>query len=225
MTSSVALVYDNSFFGATSPIMGQRYRFEASPTVGSLNYMGVLVDARKYVMVKHPFTLAGRVTHFGRYGRDADDSVLNPLYIGSASLIRGYDFNSFDVDECTPQGCETIDRLFGSKFIVASMELRFPLLGVLGLGSGMYGAFPVEFAVFGDAGIAWDSRPERQAFFLGGDRDPLFSTGVGFRINLFGFLLAEIDYVKAFNRPLFDQLGNVIGKKGAFWQFSFQPGF
>ena len=73
--------------------------------------------------------------------------------------------------------------------------------------------------------IAWDSRPERQAFFLGGDRDPLFSTGVGFRINLFGFLLAEIDYVKAFNRPLFDQLGNVIGKKGAFWQFSFQPGF
>jgi outer membrane protein assembly factor BamA len=108
------------------------------------------------------------------------------------------------------------------------MELRFPLLGVLGLGSGMYGAFPVEFAVFGDAGIAWDSR--HQAFFLSGNdpatrRDPLFSTGAGFRINLFGFLLAEIDYVKAFQRPIFDQLGNEIGRKGAFWQFSFQPGF
>ncbi len=227
MTGSAALVYDNSFFGATSPIMGQRYRLEVSPTVGSLALMSVLVDARKYVMVKHPFTLAGRVTHFGRYGRDADDGVLSPLYIGSASLLRGYDFNSFNVDECTPQGCETIDRLFGSKFIVASMELRFPLLGVLGLGSGMYGAFPVEFAVFGDAGIAWDSRHE--AFFLGGDpatqRDPLFSTGAGFRINLFGFLLAEIDYVKAFQRPIFDQVGNEIGRKGAFWQFSFQPGF
>jgi outer membrane protein assembly factor BamA len=106
------------------------------------------------------------------------------------------------------------------------MELRFPLLGVLGLGSGMYGAFPVEFAVFGDAGIAWDSRSDRtKAFFLGGDRDPLFSTGAGFRINLFGFLLAEIDYVKAFQRPFFDQRGNEIGRKGAFWQFSFQPGF
>ena len=227
MTSSVALVYDNSFFGATSPIMGQRYRIEASPTMGSLNYMGVLVDARKYVMVRHPFTLAGRVTHFGRYGRDADDGVLNPLYMGSASLIRGYDFNSF---RCSSQGpCETnelIEQLFGSKFLVASMELRFPLLGVLGLGSGMYGAFPVEFLVFGDAGIAWDSRSDRtKAFFLGGDRDPLFSTGVGFRINLFGFLLAEIDYVKAFQRPVFDQLGNEIGRKGPFWQFSFQPGF
>ena len=206
--------------------MGQRYRLEVSPTLGSLNYMGVLVDARKYVMVKHPFTLASRVTHFGRYGRDADDGVLQPLYIGSASLMRGYDFNSFDVDECTPQGCETIDRLFGSKFVVASMELRFPLLGVLGLGPGMYGAFPIEFAIFGDAGIAWDSKSDRtKAFFLDGDRYPLFSSGVGFRINLFGFLLAEIDYVKAFQRPLFDQQGNEIGKKGAFWQFSFRPGF
>lgn len=227
ITSSAALVYDNSFFGATSPIMGQRYRLEVSPTVGSLNLMSLLVDARKYVMVKQPFTLAGRVTHFGRYGRDADDGVLTPLYMGAASLIRGYDFNSFTFDECPPTGtCESIDQLFGSKFIVASMELRFPLLGVLGLGSGMYGAFPVEFAVFGDAGIAWDSRSDRtKAFFLGGDRDPLFSTGAGFRINLFGFLLAEIDYVKAFQRPIFDQRGNEIGRKGAFWQFSFQPGF
>ncbi len=51
MSGSAAYVYDNSFFGATSPIMGQRYRFEVTPTVGSLNYMGVLFDARKYFMV------------------------------------------------------------------------------------------------------------------------------------------------------------------------------
>ncbi|HEV8178220.1 MAG TPA: hypothetical protein VGP44_11120, partial [Gemmatimonadales bacterium] len=36
---SAALVYDNSFFGATSPILGQRYRLEVSPTVGALNYV------------------------------------------------------------------------------------------------------------------------------------------------------------------------------------------
>jgi Tol biopolymer transport system component len=225
LSGSMALVYDNSVFGATSPITGQRYRVQASPTVGSLNFMGVTADARKYWMVKRPFTLAARVTHIGRYGRDAEDAVLNPLYMGYSSLMRGYDFNSFDVNECPPQSanCDTIERLFGSRLIVASTELRFPLFGVLGIGSGMYGVFPVEFLMFGDAGLAWDSR--NKAFFLGGDRDPLFSAGAGFRINLFGFLLAEIDYVKAFQRPLFDQFGNQVGNKGPFWQFSFQPGF
>ncbi len=217
MSGSAAYVYDNSFFGATSPIMGQRYRFEATPTMGSLNYMGVLFDARKYIMVKSPFTLAGRVLHFGRYGRDADDGVLNPLYLGYASLIRGYDFNSFDYNECPQQGsCDAVDQLFGSKLLVGNLELRFPLFGALGLGHGMYGIFPVEFAVFGDAGVAWDSRTDRtRASFLGGQRKPIYSTGIGFRINLFGFLLAEIDYVKPYQRP----------GKGTHWQFSFQPGF
>jgi Tol biopolymer transport system component len=215
LSGSMAYVYDNSIFGATSPITGQRYRIEATPTVGSLNYLGVTVDTRKYWMVKHPFTLAARLMHFGRYGRDADDPVLNPLYIGYGSLIRGYDFNSFDFDECPPQGaCTTIDRLFGSKMLVGNLELRFPLFGALGIGSGMYGVFPIEFAVFGDAGLAWDAR--NPAWFLEeGGRTPLTSAGAGFRINLFGFLLAEIDYVKPFQRP----------EKGAHWQFSFQPGF
>jgi len=36
-TSSAALVYDTANFGATSPVQGQRYRLEASPTFGSIN--------------------------------------------------------------------------------------------------------------------------------------------------------------------------------------------
>ncbi len=218
VSGSAAYVYDNSVFGATSPIMGQRYRFEVTPTVGSLNYMGVLFDARKYLMVKSPFTLAGRVLHFGRYGRDAEDGVLNPLYMGYAGLIRGYDFNSFDFTECppAPEPCDAVDQLFGSKILVGNLELRFPLFGALGLGPGMYGIFPVELALFGDAGLAWDSRTDRtKASFLGGQRKPIYSAGVGFRINLFGFMLAEIDYVNPFQRP----------EKGPHWQFSFQPGF
>ena len=46
-------------------------------------------------------------------------------------------------------------------------------------------------------------------------RDPVYSTGFGFRINMFGFLLAEIDRVTPHGRPI----------KGTHWQFSFQPGF
>src|SRR5262249_31416398 len=34
-TTSVALVFDTASFGATSPIQGQRYRLELTPTFGS----------------------------------------------------------------------------------------------------------------------------------------------------------------------------------------------
>ena len=48
--ASAALVYDNSFLGATGPILGQRYRLEATPTFGSLNFVAALADYRRYFM-------------------------------------------------------------------------------------------------------------------------------------------------------------------------------
>jgi len=44
---SSALVSDNSIFGATSPIMGQRFRFDLEPVAGSINYTGALADFRQ----------------------------------------------------------------------------------------------------------------------------------------------------------------------------------
>jgi Tol biopolymer transport system component len=216
---SAALVYDNSFYGATSPILGQRYRLEAAPTFGSLSYVGALVDYRKYFMPVRPFTFATRLLHYGRYGSDGEDSRLQPLFLGHAGLVRGYSFGSFDGSECVPlpsdpEGCPVFDQLLGSRMVVGNAELRFPLLGVLGLGSGYYGAFPLEFAVFGDAGLAWDTANE-PSVFGSGPRDPVFSAGVGLRINLLGFAVAEIDLVRPFDRP----------GKGWIWQFEFQPGF
>ncbi|MGH7464074.1 MAG: basic secretory protein-like protein, partial [Longimicrobiales bacterium] len=40
--TSAALVGDNSFFGLTSPVAGQRWRAEVSPTIGSLQYATLL---------------------------------------------------------------------------------------------------------------------------------------------------------------------------------------
>ena len=99
---SAALVYDNSFFGATSPILGQRYRFEVSPTVGSLNYVGVLADYRRYFMPVRPFTFATRLLHYGRYASDGEDPRLQPLFLGQPGLVRGYSYGSFDASECNP---------------------------------------------------------------------------------------------------------------------------
>jgi Tol biopolymer transport system component len=220
--ASIAYVYDNSFFGATAPILGQRARLEISPSLGSLNYFSGLADFRKYIMPIRPFTIAARVQHFGRYGSGAEDPILSDLFLGYPSQVRGYDFNSFSGVECGEGlGCPAFDRLFGSRIVVANAELRFPLFGALGIGQGMFGILPVDFIAFGDAGIAWDS-DNSQVGLLGIGcesgptcRQPVYSAGIGLRFNLLGFLIAEIDYVRPYQRPI----------KGAHWQFHFSPGF
>jgi hypothetical protein len=216
---SAALVYDNSFFGAASPILGQRYRLEVAPTIGSLRYVGVLADYRRYFMPARPFTLATRLLHYGRYAADGEDGRLQPLFLGYPGLVRGYSYGSFDGSECNPtpadpNSCPVFDQLLGSRMAVANVELRFPLFGVLGIGSGYYGAFPIEFLAFGDAGLAWDSLNE-PSIFGSGTRDPVFSAGAGLRVNLLGFAVAEVSLARPFDRP----------EKGWVWQFELQPGF
>jgi len=199
--TSAALVHDNAFFGATSPILGSRWRLEADPTFGSLKFLTALADYRKYVMPFRPFTLAGRVLHIGRYGSDGER--LYPLYIGYPSLVRGYDFGSIDESECvaTPSDpCPLFNQLFGSKVLVANAELRFPPFGLLGLGGGYYGFLPVEAAIFYDAGLAWTSSQGAQ-LFGNGPRKIFRSTGVSFRMNVFGYAIGQMDVVHPYNRP------------------------
>ena len=101
----------------------------------------------------------------------------------------------------------------------------------------MFGYLPIEAIVFGDAGLAWYSTDPQvryandanqlalasnysspaiddRAFFLGGDRTPVFSAGAGLRMNVFGIMIVEFDWVYPFNRV-----------RGGHFQFSFTPGF
>src|SRR5512138_3816889 len=150
------------------------------------------------------FTLAARLLHYGRYGSDGEDPRLQPLFLGYSGLVRGYRVGSFDASEChptasNPSGCPVFDRLLGSRIAVANLELRFPLLGVLGIGSGYYGPLPLDFTLFGDGGLAWDSANEPK--LTGGNREAVFSAGAGLRFNLFGFAVAELNLVHPFQRP------------------------
>ena len=92
---SAAFVTDSSVFGATSPVAGQRSRFEVSPTVGTLAYTSALADYRRYFMPARFYTIAGRALHYGRYGADSEDGLLLPLFMGYPELIRGYNYGSF----------------------------------------------------------------------------------------------------------------------------------
>jgi hypothetical protein len=213
--TSAALVFDSSVFGATSPIIGQRYRFEFSQAAGSLLYSGFLADYRKYFMPVRPLTFAVRGLHYGRYGRDGEDERLSPLFVGYPGLVRGYEVGSWEPSECEATGissCAAFDQLVGSRMALASAELRVPLLGLFNP-RAMYGPLPVEIGVFTDAGVAWtgDSEPS----FLGGNRDWVRSVGAVLRFNAFGFAVGELDYVRPLDRP----------GRGWMWQFNLTPGF
>jgi Tol biopolymer transport system component len=215
-TATAALVSDNSLFGATSPVAGQRSRLSVSPTVGTISYTGALVDFRRYFMPVDFYTIAGRILHYGRYGSGGEDPRLIGLFLGYPELLRGYEIGSFTASECVASSlgtCEVFDRLIGSRILVGNLEFRFPLLRPFGVRGNMYGPVPVEVAFFADGGVAWtrDDRPS----FAGGNRRPVSSAGVTLRANVFGFAVAQIDLAYPFQRP----------GRGWVWGFSLTPGF
>jgi len=224
-TGSAALVYDASITGPTGPIIGHRFRLEASPSFGTLNYVSALADFREYLMPIRPITLAGRILHYGRYGSGSSDDRLGRLFLGYPALVRGYDYGSFDLANC-PSNLPSIDQcsevkvynsLFGSRMAVASGELRIPITGPLGLLTKEGQVPPLDLFGFVDAGVAWGAKLSRtasaQPFDIG--QNAVTSTGFGGRINLFGFAVGEVYWVHPFDRP----------DKGNYVSFAIAPGF
>ena len=210
----IALVHDSGVFGGTSPVMGQRYRFEVTGLGGSIQFHDVLADYRRYLRLGRSLILAGRALHYGRYGPGAEDKRLSPLYLGDPWLMRGYDYASFSnqLTNGDVTATDAYDRLYGSRLAVANLELRVPLLGALGL-YPTPAVPPIETAIFFDAGTAW-TRDEKTRV-LGGPRRPVTSYGLALRANLFGFAIGEADLVHPNDRP----------GQGWYWELSLQPGF
>jgi Tol biopolymer transport system component len=211
-----AIVRDTSAFGATSPVLGQRWRIDFSPTFGDLRMNNVTADFRQYAMPVRPVTFAGRALHVGRYGASGEDTRLTPLFLGYSTLVRGYDVNSFRADECTPTAdgsCPEFDRLIGSRILVLNGEVRAPLPGLF-RGTLDYGPVPVEILGFFDAGVAW-TQSERPSFVNNGTREWVTSAGFGARVNIFGFAIGEFNFAKPLNRP----------QRGWMFVFNLRPGF
>jgi hypothetical protein len=222
--TSLGLVGDNSYFGLTSPVAGQRYRFSVSPTLGDLSYQTLMADYRRYFLMK-PVTFAIRGLHFGRYGSDASgidrngQRVLSPIFLGYNDIIRGYSSGSFTTDECASTAqCDVYNRLFGTRIASGSAELRIPVLGVSELGLINFPYLPLELSPFFDIGYAWGD----YSGFNGGassatavDRKPVMSTGLSARVNVLGYVVFEAYYAYPFQRP----------DKGAHFGFQLMPGW
>jgi Tol biopolymer transport system component len=232
MEAAAAFVGDNSHFGFTSPVAGERFRIEAKPTLGTLTFQTLLADYRRYLMVQ-PLSFAFRGLHYGRYGRDADgirvtedgmrERILSPLFLGFEPLMRGYSRESFRQEECLTgdqtqtSGCPAFDRLWGSRVAVANFEVRIPLFGVPEYGLINFPYLPLEVAPFFDAGLAWtgDESPSLEFARNSTGRVPVFSTGISTRMNLLGYLILEAYYAYPFQRP----------DKGWHWGFQIAPGW
>jgi outer membrane protein assembly factor BamA len=216
LQGGLAYVGDNSYFGFTSPVAGERFRFEVGGTAGSLKFGTLLLDYRKYFFF-NPITFAMRGLHYGRYGSGGESDELTPLFIGYESMVRGYSSTSFDIGECTGDDCPEFTRLVGSRIAIASAEIRAPLFGVNGYGLLNFPFLPTDIAAFVDGGTAWtsSSSPELRFDKNTTDRVPVFSAGFSARVNLFGYMVLEVFYAYPFQRPL------------AGWQWGFQiaPGW
>ena len=190
-TVNAALIGDNSTMGLTAPLKGHRFRLSATQYFGTLQFTDVTLDYRKYLRLK-PVTLAARVAHYGRYGRDANRFF--PQFLGQPWFIRGYGFNVAN-QVLQPNGRD-INELFGSKLGVANIELRLPLAGPKGLTLIPNKFLFMDFNLFADGGLAFNrlddfntvEGPSKTA------PRPVFSVGASARVNLFGALIVEPFY-------------------------------
>ena len=213
----LAFVHDTSIFGGTAPVAGQRWRVELGGTAGQIQYWSPLIDFRQYFLPFPYLTLAGRVLHYGRYGGDADDERLGPVFVGSPTLVRGYTTGSFGVSECDPNAapaCPVFDKLFGTRIVVANAEVRVPVFGARGI-VRTPSVPPIDIAAFFDSGVAWDDVNEAKFLGGGGDREFVRSFGYTLRVSFFGALVLQWNYVDPLDRPQQDW----------YWEFLISPGF
>ncbi len=220
---NTAFVGDNSVFGLTAPMKGQRFRIGLQQYFGRNQLSTFTFDYRKYIFLK-PVSFAFKITHYNRFGRDAeltyqDGGVLPPLYLGYDFFVRGYSYSALYDNMLATNGQSLwYTDLLGSKMLVGNFEVRLPFTGPERLAVVKSGVFFSDLNFFVDAGLIWNSGDKitLQKQDDRSSRYPIFSTGISSRINLFGQIIIQ-PYL-AFPLTL------STGTKGYFG-LNFYPGF
>lgn len=172
LTNSISYTHDNSLWGPTGPLDGDRFNITLSYTndiqYSNVDYFSFILDARKYLRLSRTTALAGRFEFLKNSGEEARRWIL-----GGSWDLRGYDRFS----------------IHGTNLMLASLELRFPLIDLFAVHFplGINFDFPyIRGAAFFDAGNAWDRTY----------RETLGSVGAGVRMNLFNVIALRYDVGK-----------------------------
>jgi len=193
------LVYDNALWGAVGPRVGNRMSLDFDYAPGfwdNSKYFTGMLDLRNYTWVSSEVTLATRLAGGMSFGEDKQRFFLGGVlphrrstgdvegvgdlyqfYASYADLLRGWDYVS----------------LSGTRYGVASIELRYPVLNYLSLAAPI----PMTFSrgrgvIFTDLGFVSDDLSSfKGARGSGGFRleDIKMSIGTGFRLNVGFFVL------------------------------------
>lgn len=191
-----AYVFDNSYFGMTSPMRGKRCRFEVEQSFDALNYYTLLGDYRQYIFF-NPTTLAFRVMYAGRHGTDAESRLLYPLSFAYPTFTRGNSLDNLEGYADSETGSFSINQIFGSRMAVGNVEFRIPFSGPKRYALIPSNLFFTQLALFADVGVAWDSqsRPVLNAETKTVDlRTPFVTAGLSARMNLFNAVILEAYY-------------------------------
>ncbi|NOX88430.1 MAG: hypothetical protein GXO77_05335 [Calditrichaeota bacterium] len=167
-SSYISLVNDNSIWGPSGPMDGQRINITFGNTYdlafSNVNYLTGLIDVRKYFRISLRSAYAVRFLSLFNEGRETLE-----YYFGGSWDLRLYRRWS----------------LHGKRILLISQELRFPLIDQLGI------RFPmaalrfqgIRGALFLDAGNAWNNKfPGFKGSF-----------GFGIRLNLGNVLVLRLD--------------------------------
>jgi Tol biopolymer transport system component len=201
--AGLAYVGDYSYSAFVGPIRGYRYRLEVDQDVGTTAFLSAAGDVRGYLFLS-PITVAFRALHVGRYLGGADNPSLYQYYLGEPDLVRGYEYYSIAAIEGAGSNgnIPQLNRLFGSKIVVANLELRIPVIGNDAFGLLKFPWVPTELVGFLDGGVAW-TETDSPVLQLSADqyaRVPVFSAGAALRINLLGAAVIQVYWAWPFER-------------------------
>ncbi|MCX7878275.1 MAG: BamA/TamA family outer membrane protein [Ignavibacteria bacterium] len=191
LTNSLSYTRDNSIWGPTGPIDGNRLNTTIAYTTdiqfGNVNYYTFIFDYRRYFRLSEATAIGTRLQFLLNEGKESRRWVM-----GGSWDLRGWPRFS----------------IRGSKAFIANAELRFPLIDLVGLRFplGIDLALPyIRGAAYVDIGNAWDKEY----------KETLGSLGLGIRANLFYIIALRYDFGKRIEKN-FTKL-----QDGYFHQFFF----
>jgi len=172
-TPNLAMVYDNTMYGATGPMLGIREytTLRKSFALHGHDYQTVYSDWRSYTLFNKRYSAAFRLVGGSSGGTQPEQFTLRGYY-----GVRGYE-----------------EREYGKNLSLASAELRFPFFDYI----NMVFPLPLSFtsirgSAFSDIGGIWN----KSSSFRGMQEDRLkdLKMGYGFgpRMNI-GFAVFKID--------------------------------
>ncbi|MCB5262184.1 MAG: BamA/TamA family outer membrane protein [Candidatus Cloacimonetes bacterium] len=169
----LSLVYDNALYGSTGPLLGFRgsYTLRKSFAKTDLDYLTNYIDLRNYTLFNRRYCLALRANAAISTGSSPDHFTLGGYY-----GVRGLD-----------------QRLSGSRKVLTSAELRFPLLNYISI------AFPLPLTLsnirgsaYVDMGAVWNKGDKFRGTVDGRLEDIKLGYGFGPRFNL-GYFVLKLD--------------------------------